>query len=256
MTGISRADLCSNNASGSVAAIFPAEKTRNTCLDTDWFAVQTGMQDQYNMADLDAIAQRPAAYLAGTGLPQLGGGLVFLFGGSAILIQRLLPGTPLYRLALPWVGTLCGIAAMLAIAAIKRKVIFPRGGYVVPLGRPQRLLYFGLGLLIVIALWAFARAGPEHRIDLLESRLVWPGFAILFAFICLSAVRQQKSASTVYFGVYLACLAPLLWWLPVSTYEQGACLQVGAGGPLAAAGGGRLIRFFRANPIPPEPGNE
>ncbi len=53
------------------------------------------------MADLDAIAQRPAEYLAETGVHQLGGGLIFFFLGSSILTQRLLPRTPLYMLAVP-----------------------------------------------------------------------------------------------------------------------------------------------------------
>jgi len=145
---------------------------------------------------------------------------------------------------------------LLAIVAIKRKMVFPRGGYVVPLGRSQRSLYLRLVVLFAVAIWAFVRAAPGHRFDLLESRLVWPGFAIVFAVICLSASRQQKSASPIYFGVYLACLAPLLWWLPVSTYEQSACLEVTAGAPLAVAGAVRFRRFFRANPMPPEPRNE
>lgn len=61
------------------------------------------------MADLDAIAQRPAEYLAETGVPQLSGGLIFFSLGSSILIQRLLPRTPLYMLAVPYTGTCCAI---------------------------------------------------------------------------------------------------------------------------------------------------
>jgi hypothetical protein len=208
------------------------------------------------MAHFDAIAQRPAEYLAETGVPQLSSGLIFFFLGSSILIQRLLPRTPLYMLTVSYTGTCCTIAVLLAIAAIKRKMVFPRGGYVVPLGRALRSLYLGLTVLFGVAICAFVRATPRDRFDLLESRLVWPGFAIVFAVICLSAGRQQKNASQIYFGVYLVCLAPLLWWLPVSTYEQSACLQVAAGAPLAVAGAVRLRRFFRANPMPPEPLNE
>jgi hypothetical protein len=208
------------------------------------------------MADIDAIARRPAAYLAETGLPQLYSGLIFSFLGSSVLIRRLLPRTPLYLMAEPWIGVCCAIAVMLAIAAIKRRLVFPRGGYVVPVGRTRRSLYLGITVMIAVSIWVFARATPGHRFDLLESRLVWPGFAITFSVICLSGGLQQKSASTIYFGVYLAFLAPLLWWLPVSTYEQGACLEVAAGAPLALGGAVRLGRFLRANPTPPEPRNE
>jgi hypothetical protein len=162
-------------------------------------------------------------------------------------------------MAEPWVGTGCAIAAMLAITAIKRRVVFPRGGYVVPVGRTRRWLYLGISAItvaIAVAIWAFAPSTSGHRLDFLESRLVWPGFAITFSAICLSGGLQQKSASKIYFGVYLACLAPLLWWLPVSTYEQSACLEVAAGAPLAIGGAVRLRRFLRANPTPPEPRNE
>jgi hypothetical protein len=208
------------------------------------------------MADFDAIARRPVAYLAETGAPQLGSGLIFFFLGSSVLIQRSLPRTPLYLMVEPWIGTCCAIAVMLTIAAIKRRVVFPRGGYVVPIGRTRRWLYLGVTVLVAVAIWAFARSTPGHRLDFLESRLVWPGFAITFSVICLSGGLQQKSASTIYFGVYLACLAPLLWWLPVSIYEQSACLQVATGAPLAIGGAVRLRRFLRANPTSPEPRNE
>lgn len=204
------------------------------------------------MADFDAMARRPAAYLAETGVPQLSSGLIFFFLGSSVLIQRLLPRTPLYRIAGLWIGACCAITAMLAVAAIKRRAVFPRGGYVVPLGRTRRSLYLCISALIAGAIWVFVLAASGHRLDFLESRLVWPGFAITFSAICLYGGRQQKSASMICFGVYLACLAPLLWWLPVSAYEQSACLEVATGAPLAAAGAVRLRRFLRANPTPPE----
>jgi hypothetical protein len=209
------------------------------------------------MADLDSIARRPAAYLAETGVPQLTSGLIFFSLGSSVLIQRLLPRTLLYTLAVPWIGICCAVAVLLATAAIKRKMVFPRGGYVVAPGRTQQSLYLFLSVLVPVAaaLW-FAHASPGRRFDLFESRLVWPGFAIWFAVMCLLSGRQQKSASAIYFGVYLACLAPLLWWLPATTYEQSACLQVAAGAPLAVAGAVRLTRFFRTNPMPPEPLDE
>ena len=204
------------------------------------------------MVDFDAIARRPAAYLAETGVPQLSGGLSFVFLGSSILIRHLLPSTTFYMLGAQYSAVFFALTVLLGTAAIKRKLVFPRGGYVVPLGRTPRLLYLGLTMLFAVAMWAFVLASPGHRFDLLESPLVWPGFAIVIAVICLSAGWQQKSAPALYFGVYLACLAPLLWWAPVTPYEQGACLQVAAGAPLAVAGAVRLRRFLMANPIPRE----
>jgi hypothetical protein len=196
------------------------------------------------MEDFEAIAGRPAAYLAETGMPQLSGGLVFLFIGSSILIQHFLPRTPLYLLGLQYAGLCCAIGVLLGTAAIKRKMVFPRGGYVMPRRRSQRWLFLSLMLPIAVAVWIFARTSPGHRIDLLDSSLIWPGFAILFAVLSLYSGRIDA-------GVYLACLAPVLWWLPVTSYERGACLEVAAGAPMAVIGAVRLRRYLLANPIPP-----
>jgi hypothetical protein len=208
------------------------------------------------MADIDAIARRPAAYLAETGLPQLSGGLVFFIIGSSFLIQRLLPTTAQYVLSVQWVGIGCCVAVFLGAAAIKRRMVFPRGGYVEPLGRTTRWLSFIVFVLVAVAIWVFARARALHRFDLPDSSLLWPGFAILFAVICLYGGWQQKSAGMIRFGVYLTCLAPLLWWLPANNnYERSACFQIAAGAPMAVAAV-RLRRFLRANPTPLEIRNE
>jgi hypothetical protein len=209
------------------------------------------------MADIDAIARRPAAYLAETGLPQLTSGFGFFIGGCFVLIQRLLPGTALYVLSTQWIGIGCCVAVFLGIAAIRRRIVFPRGGYVAPRGRTPRLLYFSTFALVAVTVWVFARARALHRFDLLDSSLIWPGFAILFAVICLYGGWQQKNTGMTCFGVYLVCLAPLLWWLPATNnYERSAYFQVAAGAPLAAAGAVRLRHFLRANPMQPKIRNE
>jgi hypothetical protein len=83
----------------------------------------------------------------------------------------------------------------------------------------------------------------------LESRLLWPGFALTFAVISLVSGRKQKSALLLWFGVYCACLAPLLWWIPGNSYYRGAWLAVGMGAPLACAGAIRLRSFLKATPV-------
>jgi hypothetical protein len=207
------------------------------------------------MRDFDAIAERPAGHLAETGLPQLTSGLGFFILGSSVLIQRALPRTFLYMVGAQWIGIACAAAVMVALASLKRRMVFPRGGYVVPVGRMRRLVLLCITLLSAIAIWAYVGTTPGHRLDFLKSRLVWPGFAITFSVICLWAGLKQKSSLTIYFALYLACVAPLLWWLPISTYEQSACLQVAAGAPVAITGAIRLRRFLIANPMPAEPRN-
>jgi hypothetical protein len=219
-------------------------------------------EEPNGMPDIDALARRPAAYLWETGLPWLTGGLVFFIGGSAILIQQHFVPPTLHHgysmLALQWAGILCAIAVLLGAGAIKRRILFPRGGYVAPLasGRSQRRLFFAVFALVAFGIWAFARGRALPRFNLPDSALIWPGFALVFAVICLYGGWQQKIAGMTSFGVYMACLAPLLWFLPGTDYERGACLQIAAGAPMAVAGALRLRRFLKANPTQPEIRNE
>jgi hypothetical protein len=99
--------------------------------------------------------------------------------------------------------------------------------------------------MLVIVLTFLAPLGYLPRLD---QRLVVPGFAILFAAITLAYGWRDKSPLMISFGLYLLCLAPLLWWLPVSSVERGASLKVGAGAPLALGGAFILRRFLKANP--------
>ena len=56
----------------------------------------------------------------------------------------------------------------------------------------------------------------------------------------------------MWFGIYVLCLAPLLWWLPVDNYERWAWSQVAVGIPIVIGGAIRFRRFRKANPMPLE----
>ena len=96
--------------------------------------------------------------------------------------------------------------------------------------------------------------GPM-RLPYMGSRFREPGLAIAFAVKCLAAGRQQKSTSRMVFGFYLAGLAPLLW-IPESSNERFAWLEVGLGAPAAVAGAIRPGNFLKANPRRLETTNE
>ena len=203
------------------------------------------------MADIDKIISRPSEYLAETGVPQLLGGAVFSFFGSSVLIQHVLPKGFLDEEILMWISICCAGAALLGARALKRRIVFPRGGYVEP--RPRPAVKFAL-VAFVAAVILIAIFGPM-RLPHMQSRFREPGFAIAFAIICLAAGWQQKSTSRMVFGFYLAGLAPLLW-IPESSNERFAWLEVGMGAPQAVAGAIRLRRFIKANPRPLETTNE
>ena len=207
------------------------------------------------MADINKLTSRPQEYLAETGVPQIVGGLIWFFLGSSVLIQRVLPKEFIDRQIPVWIAIACAAAAMLAARALKRRIVFPRGGYVHPRPRPAARSTLVAGIAVVVAFGIIAIVWPG-RMPRMESRLIAPGFALAFAIICLVSGWRQNSSATMLFGVYLACLAPILGWIPRNTYEGMSFLEVGVGVPLAVAGAVRLRNFLRANPRPLETTNE
>lgn len=199
------------------------------------------------MADIKKLASRPQEYLAETGVPQIVGGLIWFFLGSSVLVQRVLPKALTDRQLPVWIAIGCAAAAMLAARALKQRIVFPRGGYVQPRSRPAARSTLVAGIALVVAFGIIAIIWPD-RVPRMESRLMAPGFALAFAIICLVSGWRQSSSAMMLFGVYLACLAPILGWMPLNNYERMSCLEVGAGVPLAVAGAVRLRSFVRANP--------
>jgi hypothetical protein len=208
------------------------------------------------MADIDKIAKRPGAYLFETGVPQLTGGLIFFFSGASDLVRRFLPKTFVAQEAPKWLSICCCVAALWGAKALKGRVVFTRGGYV---ELPRKWQRFGLAAFAVfgiVLLFLAPFLAQSGHLPSLDGRLEDPGFAIVFAVVAVARGWREKSSLLTCFGVYLLCLAPLMWWLPVSSMEQGAVLEVGAGAPLAVGGAFILRRFLKANPRRLETSNE
>jgi hypothetical protein len=204
---------------------------------------------------IDKVIDRPRAYLAETGVPLLAAGLGFFFLGGGVLIQQMFPKGSMTQESPKLISLGCVGAVLWAARNLKQRIVFPRGGYVEPRVRPAIRFMFAASVAVAAALGILAIAWPGHQPHL-ESKLIAPGGAIAFAILCLAAGWKQKSTPMMLFGVYMAGLAPLLWWMPVSNYERLSWLQVGAGAPQAVAGAVRLRNFLRANPTPVEPTNE
>jgi hypothetical protein len=201
------------------------------------------------------MASRPSDYLAQTGLPLLTAGLVFIILGGGAFIQQLLPKASVERLVLQWVGVCCSGAVFWRANVLRRRIVFPRGGYVVPRVQPSSRAILWGGLVVAVGVGIFAVALPG-RLHLIDSRYVAPGFAICFAICCVVAGRRQNSAPIMWCGLYFVGLAPLLWWMPGNSYERMSALQLAGGILSAGAGALTLRRYIKSNPLLTEPKDE
>jgi hypothetical protein len=193
------------------------------------------------MTDIDSLAARPATYLRETGVPQLTGGLIFFLLGSSVLLKSILPGNFVAQEAPKWVAIAFCCGALWISRKLNQKYVFPRGGYVqmpTPRTRYWVALPAVVAMTVVTLIWRMPR---------LDSPLLWPAFAILFAGICLSAGYRQRAPVTMWFGVYFVGLAALSWWLPGDNYQRSAYLEVAVGAPMSVYGAFRLRSFVRAN---------
>jgi hypothetical protein len=207
------------------------------------------------VADIEKMASRPREYLSGTGLPLLAGGLVFIILGGGVLIQRLFPRGSVAPLIMQWIGICCAGAVLWGAKALRRRIVFPRGGYVVPRVQPSsRAILLG-NLVVVIGLAIFAGALPGG-LHLIESRFIPPGFAICVAITLIVEGWRQKRRAMMWCSVYFAGLAALLGWMPGDTYAGMSALQLASGILMAGAGAVTLTRFLKENPILAEPKDE
>ena len=207
------------------------------------------------MADIEKMASRPNDYLSGTGLPLLTGGLVFIILGGSVLVQQLLPRASVAQLVLQWIGICCCGAVFLWAKALRRRIVFPRGGYVVPrVPPPSRAILWG-GFAVAVGLGIFAIAYPG-RLHLVESRFLPSGFAICTAILLMGEGLRQRRTGWMWCGVYFAGIAALLRWMPGNAYAGMSALQLAAGILMAGAGAVALARFLKANQIPTGPKDE
>src|ERR1700680_59746 len=112
------------------------------------------------MAKIDEITQRPVEYLNETGVPLLASGLVFVVLGVSQLLWPILVthmAHPNLALVVQWAGVGCAALAMFAAVQMKRRFVFPRGGYVVPRQSPSIRILAPLAFSGIFLIWLFAR---------------------------------------------------------------------------------------------------
>ena len=201
------------------------------------------------MPDVDRLSKRPVEYLWETGVAPLSAGSCLFLLGASDLLRRILPQTDLAQQGIKWLAICVVVAVLWGTHSIKDRVVSPRGGYVEP-AHPKWLLSLLLPALVVplVLVYAFTPVGSPPDPNFIDNRLIVPGFAVLFAVMSLYYGRMRKMP--LLYGIYLMCLALLIWWLPLSTIERFGLLQTGACGPLAVFGAMRLRAFLKANPKP------
>ena len=118
--------------------------------------------------NLDDIARRPAQYWMIDGLPELMLGVLWIVWGAAWLAGERLPHAwpwKAYWLIVPPALAMSGLAVNAMTRALKRRVTFPRAGYV-EWDQPARRTTYGIGAAIVVApYWRWRRLEPVDRIS-------------------------------------------------------------------------------------------
>ncbi len=205
--------------------------------------------------DLKEIERRPRQYWNADGLPDLTVGSLWIIWGAAFILPEVLPqGSWLryYWMVVPLLLIGGGFAANWATKMFKRRLTFPRTGYVEwpEPGMLQWIVPALLGAGVAAVIWVLARRiGPGS----LEA-LISPGVALLLAlgFLCAS-VRQRlphylwSSAASLALALVFARMGPSL--------EHGlVCLFLALGALSLLLGTLRLRSFLRRNPVSQEGG--
>jgi hypothetical protein len=216
-------------------------------VDGRWPLLQTCLHEGSHMPDINTLSKRPLEYSWETGVSPLFSGSIFFLLGASGLLKRFLPQTAFAQQGVSWL-----VICLVAVAILVAKIWGTRG-----IGRTWLLLPIVLVPLVLVPLvsaYAFTSYGrPSNPYPLNIDRLVMPGFAVLFGVLSLYYyVRKQETPALLAYGIYLMCLALLIWWLPLSSTERGDLLNSGAGGPLAVFGAMRLREFLRTEPKPVE----
>jgi hypothetical protein len=168
-------------------------------------------------------------------------GAGFFLLGAPHLLQRFLPQTTLAQQGISWLAL--GLAAIvLAINAIwGRRFIASRtdspqqgqmqskrsNWLLLPMVLVSLLL---VPLVLVYGFTSYGRHPDSYMLD--QNRLASPAFALMFAALSLHYAWKRRASVLLAYAIYLACLALLIWWLPLNPTERHGLLMSGAGGPL------------------------
>jgi hypothetical protein len=198
--------------------------------------------------DLDDLARRPARYWTIDGLPELVLGALWVIWGGAWLLGQQLPHDwrgRTYWLVVPAVLALGTLAANAITRALKRRVSFPRAGYVEWRG-PDRTTRYRAGAAIVAAAVLLAIVTLSGGAGDVPRRMP----AVLSVILALGFVAISIRQRTPHHLALAGAAAALA--VAVTVIATGAdainWLFLGLGTACLLVGGVRLGLFLRTHP--------
>ncbi len=201
------------------------------------------------MSDVQSPMNSPMQTLWDIGIAPLFSGLGFFLLGMSSLLKRFIPQTSLAQNSMRWTMLLITAAALAAAAIWVRRSM--NSGLFTPPGRRENVMGRAwlllpmvvvpmvlVSLVIALGFTSYGHHPSPYMID--KDRLIMPAFAVLFAILSFYYGWKREVSLLHAFGIYLACLAVLVWWLPLSPVERGGLVMSASGGPLAIYGAVRL----------------
>ncbi len=205
------------------------------------------------MENLDEVTRRPRRYLSEDGVPDVMFGLNSFLVGVIFLIAFLLPkGSPtgrVYIFAAQIMWGLCILGMRWGISTLRRKVTFPRGGYVALANCrvnsvsvwAVRCLRVACVVLATVMMEQVLTRGGEIALERFAVPLISIGMALALSI----ASWRYKLPYMQWVAFFIVCISP---------FEHGGAglcwMLIGLGGAIAVAGGFRLRGFVVSHPLP------
>jgi len=200
--------------------------------------------------DLDEVARRPAQYWTIDGLPELMLGVLWIVWGGAWLFGQRLPHAwpwKAYWLVVPAALAMSGLAANAITRALKRRLTFPRAGYV-EWRQPEGVAAYRVAAAIVLAavILALATLGAG-RSDFEQRAPAVITVILALSFVAISVRRRTPhhlaiAAAAVALAVAVTAVT--------SGWQAMNWLFVALGALCVLVGGIRLARFLKMHPLP------
>lgn len=199
------------------------------------------------MDDLYLISKRPFTFWAQDGLPSLVFGLNFMLTGLVFLIGFSLPRNPFYPFAALLLWGVIILASRWGLMKLKRRIVFPRSGYIA--FQPRGWMFHASVIAIGIVLAAFVpiviRQSSFHGWTLNAG----PAAAFLFALASLDSWFRYRFPD----GILLAGVSVAVGVWMFHTHAQFIngllWLIIATGGAGVFTGGLRLYVFLRTSGI-------
>jgi hypothetical protein len=203
--------------------------------------------------DIRELERRPRAYWNIDGIPELVLGAVWIVWGAALLIGEALPrgaAWSVYWMIVPAMFVLGGVAAHSITKAMKRRVTYPRTGYM-ELPEPGPAVRLMTAAVAVASATGIAALILEGRVSGAEQTTpVAIGLLFSLAFL-VASVRERAPHLLALAGVALTL------GIAIGTLRMGWTglnwMLVALGIASVVAGSWRLGRYVRRHPLEPAP---